>query len=258
VAHGADSLKAKLKAAPELYELILRESMKEYRGTSAEKVTLMDHFGPVLQQTADPRLRELYAAATAERLSVDLGWVLRALKSGAARVEPNRPSAVSIPEEAPPPPEPAAVQILVAKPPRAELYLLNLALMKEEYFQKVTSSEGLAQLSHEGIRQVFARAQQLYGQKACKFDTLITLLVAEVKPPEVLGLHLQPPLSELQAEGAEKMLGDCSRKIREAFLRSQSQRLAAALRGDDGESQREKLEQIMNIHRDRHSIQKDQ
>lgn len=263
--NGLDALEEKLRSAPELFMMIVEKHMRGYRGTSAEKVTLMDHLSPHLKACSDSRLKDLYMRELAERLDVESAWVQKAVASGQS-LEPNRFVGVSKPQEGPPGGAPAApkkepgevpTRIRVAKPPRSELYLLNVMLMKEKYFQAVMSSETAEQISHEGIKQVLARAQQLYGQMPNKFDSLSALLVAEVEPAEMVSLYLQPPLADLTEEGADKLVTDCSRKIREAYLRRQSKQLRANLHGHNAQEQIEKLEQIMNIHRSRHSLNKD-
>lgn len=261
---GLEKLEDLLKSAPELFILILERHLKGYRGTNAEKVTLVERMVGHLRACADSRLRELYVQEVAMRLGADPGWVLRSVEAKRPH-EPARTVGVSEQKRAlaqaaagktATGPQPEAT-MKVVKPPRAELYLLNVALMKDKYFQMVMDSGVTEALSHEGIRQVFARTVQLYGQMPNKFDSLTALLVSEVTPPETVSLYLQPPLADLSEEGAVKLLADCSRKIRETFLKFQTRQLRADMRGQDTEGQLEKLEQIMNIHRSRHSLNKE-
>ncbi|MGE3388065.1 MAG: DNA primase [Bdellovibrionales bacterium] len=263
-AHGLEALEARLKDAPELFTMILDRHLRGYRGTSAEKVALLDRMTPFVRACSDRRLKELYMGELAERLSVEVGWVARAV-AGEKRHEPSRSVPVSNAGEAKPAPAPSSIveevtpvqRLKVVKAPRSELYLLNVSLMKDKYYQLVKESGVIPQLSHEGVRQVFARLDQLYRQMPSKFDSLTALLVSEVEPPETVSLHLQPPLADLTEEGAEELLHDCARKIKEANLKVQSKQLRANLRGQDQREQLEKLEQIMNIHRNRHSLNKD-
>lgn len=255
--HGLETLEERLKSAPELFMLILERHLKGYRATSAEKVAIVDRMAIHLRACSDKRLKELYMQEVALRLGVETQWVLRAV--GVERPnEPNRFVGVSKEKEtsSAPPPRPLG-KIKVLRPPPAEKHLLNVALMKEKYFQLVMQNGVVESLSHDGIREVFARAVQLYGQMPNKFDSLTALLVSEVEPPETVTLHLQSPLADLSEEGAEKLLNDCSRKIREAFSRTQTKKLRADMRGQGPEEQLEKLEQIMNIHRSRHSLNKE-
>jgi DNA primase len=257
-AKGLGVLEELLRLAPELFIVVLDKHLKGYRGTNAEKVAMVDKMAGHIRACSDRRLKELYIQEVAQRLGVENDWVLRAVSAGKPH-EPNRLIGVSKEKETAPAPTPAAQdqKIKVLKPPPAELQLLNVALMKEKYFQIVIQNGVVESLLHEGIRDVFARANQLYGQMPNKFDSLSALLVTEVDPPETVSLHLQSPLADLSEEGAEKLLNDCSRRIREAFLRAQSKQLRANLRGQAPEAQLEKLEQIMNIHRSRHSLNKE-
>ena len=265
--HGLQVLEDRLKNAPELFMMILERHLRGYRGTSAEKVALIDRMTPFVRSCADNRLKELYVRELAERLGVETSWVQRAV-AGDRGYEPSRPHKVSNPSESRPPAEVAvaagfeglqvAPQIItVLKAPRAELYLLNIVLMKDKYYQVVKESGVIEDLSHEGIREVFARIDHLCRQMPCKFDNLTALLVTEVQPPETVSLHLQAPLVDLTEGEAEKWIQDCTRKIRVAKLRIQSKQLRANLRGQDQTEQLEKLEQIMNISRSRHSLNKD-
>lgn len=255
---GLEALEQQLKLAPELFLLVLEKHFKGYRATNAEKVAIVDKLAVHLRACSDKRLKELYVQEVAQRLGVENNWVLRAL--GISKpYEPKASTTVSNEKEAAPAPAPInqAQKIKVLRPPPAELQLLNVALMKEKYFQLVIQNGVVDSLVHEGVRAVFARAIQLYGQMPNKFDSLTALLVSEVEPPETVSLHLQSPLADLSEEGAEKLLNDCSRRIREAFSRAQTKQLRANLRGQGPQEQLEKLEQIMNIHRSRHSLNKE-
>lgn len=265
--HGLQVLEDRLKNAPELFMMILERHLKGYRGTSAEKVALLDRMTPFVRSCADNRLKELYMRELAERLSVETAWVQRAV-AGDKSHEPARRMNVSNVSDPKPGPEaakptdsgqnePVPSKIKVLKAPRAELYLLNIALTKDKYYQAVKESGVIEDLSHEGIKQVFARIEQLCRQMPSKFDNLTALLVSEVEPPETVSLHLQAPLVDLTEEGADKLIQDCTRKIKVAGLRFQSKQLRANLRGQDQQEQLEKLEQIMNISRSRHSLNKD-
>ncbi len=170
-------------------------------------------------------------------------WVERAITSKAN--EPNRPQSVSqqqvVPlETSPKPAERPQNKIKLVKPPRSELFLLNVSIMKDKYYQLVKSSGALEELTHDGIKAVFERLEQLYRQMPNKFDSLTASLVVDVEPSSMLGLHLQPPLADLTEEGAEKLVADCSKKIKEAFLRTQLRKMRANLKGQD---QKEQLEQ---------------
>lgn len=258
--NGPEALREALKSAPELFVMVFERHLKGYRESAAEKVALIDKLSPWLKSARDERLRDLYVSEVAERLRVEPDWVYRALEGARTRHEPPKGTSVSssLVEGGKKVAVAAKAELIDLKgAPRSELYLLNVALMKDKYYQQVKASGVTAQLSHPGVRRAFERFAQLYLQLPNKFDSLSSLLVVEVAPAEAVGLHLQPPLVDLTVEGAVKLISDCIRKIQEVHLRTESKKLRSSLKGQDPESQREKLEQIMNIHRSRHFLTKD-
>jgi hypothetical protein len=146
---------------------------------------------------------------------------------------------------------PAPQLIEVVRPPRVELDLLNLSLIKESYLQEILGSGIVPKLSHLGIQQVFELIQQAYGQSVCKFDNLTSLLVSRVKPPETVTQQLTEPLRSLTEETARKFIHDCIRRIEENHRKAQAKALMSDMRGAQGEKRTEKMEQFMNVQRSR-------
>lgn len=261
--YGAAELQKKIKLAPEVFSLLLNQALKDYRGTNAEKISLFDQFVEYLVACSDRRLKELYIRELADRMGVETGWIYRGLQALKAN-EPNRTGTVSTSQEDQKSLRPDSMErpekiekIKVVKPPRAELYLLNLALMREKFFHLIKARELDKKWVNEGIRQVWGLMEQLSGQLPNKFDSLTAMVIHHVEPQEVVSLHLQPILSNLSAEGAQQLFEDCARKQSEAFLKAQAKVIRANLKGQDKQEQLEKLEQIMNIHRNRHSLKKE-
>lgn len=261
--YGAEKLNQALNVAPELFLMVLEKSLKGYRASAAEKVQLLDRMAPFIKASADKRLKDLYAQELAERLQVEREWVYKGLQDGERR-EPNIVAEVSKKEASgdamqKPEPKPLAqgIKVDMSETPKSELHLLNIALMKEKYFQIVMKFDLLEQINSTGVREIFARVQELYRQMPNKFDNLSASLVGEVSPPEVISMHLQPPFVDLTDEGAQKLIGDCVKKIQNDFLKAQSVHLRKNLRGIDPKDQLEKLEQIMNIHRSRQALKKE-
>lgn len=77
---GVEALAEVMKASQDLFKIVLRNWMKDYKGESSQKVKLVDQIAPLLGQMADTRLAELYKQELAQRLSVDLGWLNSALR----------------------------------------------------------------------------------------------------------------------------------------------------------------------------------
>lgn len=264
---GVEALSGLLKAAPELFSVLIQRRLKGHQGTNSEKVALLDVFAPLIVSSPDERLRDLYTLELAEWLGLERGWVQAAIKKGATGS-----GSKSVPRNEtrsqPPAPVTARVReqendgetgslIVIGNPPRAELELLNLALMQKEYLDEILASNIVSHFHDQGIKDIFALIERHYRQMPTDFDNLTGFLSSRVKPPSTVSLHLDKPFSEISREGAKKLILDCSRKIREAFLRVKHKEIASHLRGLRSADQMDQLEQIMNIQRDRHALKND-
>jgi hypothetical protein len=98
---------------------------------------------------------------------------------------------------------------------------------------------------------------EVYGQMPSKFDNLTALLANEVKPAEAITQHLSETFTGLSEDAAQKLLQDCIKRVKENFLRSKSKELVSSLRGAGPANPTDQLEQIMNIHKNRRSLNRD-
>jgi predicted lipid-binding transport protein (Tim44 family) len=112
-------------------------------------------------------------------------------------------------------------------------------------------------MSHPGARKVAARITEVYGQMPNKFDNLSALLAGEVFPSEAVTRHLSDFYGNLNEESAVKLLQDCIKRVKENYLRVQSKELVSSLRGSNPADSAGQLEQIMNIHKNRRSLNRD-
>lgn len=258
--YGVDALRKILTEAPELFTQLMQERFMQMGSGASDRVRLLDEIIPLLLNIADLRLRDIYSQWLCDLFGTEKQWaknqLLKAFRGHQApkpavseKVSESMQPIENIDEFRPP--------IVLVNPPRVELELLNVALIKPEYFEAVVLANIFSELESQSIREIFLRAQDLYRQMPNKFDSLTALLASEVKPPSAVTLHLAKPLSELQPGGAQKLIADCIRKIRGNQLRVKSRELAAHLKGQSPTAQLEKLEQIMNIHRDRHSLERE-
>ncbi len=250
--HGAQALKHALDRALDLYDLIVEEEIRGHTGEPTDKVKILDRLAPLLASVPDPRLRALYVQNTANYLNVEPKLVQMSLA-------PIKPLATSAPktqgvEEASAASAPAVRMIDVVKPPRLELDLLNVALLRETYFHEIMAAGIVPKLSNQGIQEVFEMAAEAYGQRVCKFDNLTTLLVSRVRPPETVTHQLEQPLRDLTEETARKYIHDCIHRIEENHRKAQSRAIMSDMRGAQGEKRTEKMEQFMNVQRTRRQI----
>lgn len=264
--YGTESLKKLIAEAPELFVLIFDQKLKGFRGEPAQQVTLMDEMQPLVESVSDPRLKSLYIKQIAERLKVTPHWVNQALNpKGAKPAEPPRRAEPQRPNSPPKPSQGSTsvggvgngAKIIVKGAPVAGVRLLNVALMKVQYFQKVMADGELEKVTHAGLRQLWQRAVELYGQMPNKFDSLTACLISEVEPPEVVSLHLGKPLSELQDQEAEKLITDYTKYLKDQRIRLESKDIVQKMRQGKFSDDSQALEQIMNIHRVRHGKNKE-
>jgi DNA primase len=253
---GAPELRKLIQAAPDLFELISSEQWLAAKGTPTGKIQLLDEFAPILALIPDARLRQLYSENFANMVGVETKLVEQSVRkaAGSAAQHVQAPKTVVTPT----PPEPREIIVFdLTKAPRAELEILNLMLMKEVYLKEARASQVVEQFIHPGCIAVFRKIEEVYGQMPSKFDTLSALLADQVKPVETITRYITEPYSNLSHEGANKLLQDCIKRVKTDFLRSKSKALVSGLRGTGEANPSEQLEQIMNIHKDRRSLNRD-
>lgn len=264
--YGPEALKAELDRAPDLFVIVLNRWMEGYRGEASEKVKLADKLKPLFTLIPDLRLRDLYLAEAAQKMGVTLPWLrqavglqssgpvylqnkpslTRTIQSGSA-ANPNNPHEVSQTSE--------GGKISLKGTSKAEILLLSLVLKSRANFEKFVNENLIENIAHEGLKKIFEKATDVYRQDLNKFDKLTSLLVSYVDQPEYLfqggpNLETDPGFDE---EAEMKLLRDCFKRVRENFLREQAKRLARDLKNEPSS---EKLEQIMNIQRNRMSLNK--
>jgi DNA primase len=267
-AAGAEAFRLKAAEAKDLFIHIFEEKNRGVGAEASDKVKMLDQVGPILSGMIDLRLKELYIDEMALRWSVAPGWIKKSLAQGQpAMTSMATPNARPAPQKAasvadfsvsvPKPPAPDSPKSLaegskiqLKGAPKEELWLVNAALIRAEAWERVKDSGILPQVSHEGLRQVFQRIDELYGQMPNKFDSLTSLLLAEVEPSGALALHLDPSF-QLSEEGLRKMIQDCVERIRAKAEKKQLRQIRDRLRNKKGSESLEDLEQIMNIHRGR-------
>ena len=136
---------------------------------------------------------------------------------------------------------------------KVELWLVNAALINEDGWRAVEASGVEEYISHEGILQLIKRIGELDRQMPNKFDSLTSLLLAEVDPPGALALHLDPSF-QLSDEGVQKMIQDCVVRIKANSKKAELLKMRGQLRNKKGSDSLKDLEQIMNIHRGKKSL----
>lgn len=264
--YGSEALTVELDRAPDLFVMILDRWMEGYRGEASEKVKLADKLKPLFETIPDLRLRDLYLAEAAQKMAVGLPWLRQAVgiqgsgpvysqnKPGLTRTVQPRPATNPKPsQEVSQPAEGGKISLQGAS--KAELLLLGLVLKSRANFALFESEKLIENIAHEGVKKILEKATDVYRQDLNKFDKLTSLLVSFVDQPEYL--FQVGPMAEgdpgYDEESENKLLRDCFKRVKENFLREQAKRLARDLKNEPSS---EKLEQIMNIQRNRISLNK--
>ncbi|NJL25106.1 MAG: DNA primase [Calothrix sp. SM1_5_4] len=233
---GAPELRELIAGAPDLFDLVSTEQWIAAKGSPTGKVQLLDELAPVLARTQDPRLRRLYAGNLANMVDVELRMVEQSVArvnapGGQGRIRPAAAPRVENVPAAQAEAHTPATQIDLGKVVRAELELLNMALMKEEYLQEALRADIGDKFSHPGARALFSRIAEVYARNPAKFDSLSAQLAGDVRPPEAITRFLSEPYASLPDDAARKLLGDCVKRIKDTYLRSKSKELVSTLRG---------------------------
>lgn len=257
--NGVAELRKLIGGAPDLFDLVTTQAWLQHKGSASGQIQLMDDFAPILAATNDLRYRSLYIRNFANMLDVDPRLVEQSVKkalSSAATAAPRTPAPQPVAEvpKAKPPEASKAVVIDLKKAPNVEVELLNVILLKEVYLKEALAADIGEQFAHPGVKAVFKRIAEVYRQMPNKFDSLSALLADEVTPAEIITRHLSGTYTGLNEEAAHKLLQDCIKRVKQNYLRVKSKELVSSLRGTVSANPTDQLEQIMNIHKSRKSL----
>lgn len=285
-AHGADQLREEVGRSPELFSLLLtRRWMQNYHGSPSEKVQIVEEAAQAMKSMQNRQLMDLYLLEMSRQLDVEMAWLRRAIHqaiqarlakatpkpvpAGAAPT-PNGPGA-SRPIETvggPAPGSPVTAQVSpvseelsetytlvsVKGAPRDEAFILSLLLHNENLMRELIEAgpDGLLEIiSHPGLRKVMAQALDKYRQKPDSFGSLAASLASQIDQPSIITSSRAMAQDSVDEAEERRLMSDYLNAIRKRFLKSQAQALANQLRD---QASPEKLEQFMNIQRDRLSL----
>jgi DNA primase len=258
---GMESLKQKIDASPELFNMVLQMWMSDYKGEASQKVKLMDLVRPVFDAIPDNRLKSLYAQELSHRMNVGLDWVRSSLTSVNSNRDFQRRATVEALEAAPKLvsdaqkttiAEPKKPLFLISGASKAETDLLQLSLKSRANFEVMLSQQISSQISHLGIKNLLEKAEQDYRQDVLKFDRLTSLLIDYVDRPELLFSNSILGVTEFDVEKENKMIRDCCEIIQTKFIREQANKKGLGITKSDTE----KLREISELHKNRISLKK--
>jgi len=257
---GAETLRAMMQTAPDLFPMILAQWMTGYRGDASEKIKLCNKLQPVFGAIQDLRLKQLYLAETASRMNVEERWLRSAIEQKnssennfRAPFSPQNAGSKQnlVQEKSTALTEEKVDQIQLKGASVAESTMLGLVLKNHANFELFLESGVQESVLHPGIREVLTKAAEVYRQAPEKFDKLTSLLASYVDHPEMLiakEIFAKQSNDDFEDEAREqKLLQDCMIKIRESFIKTQVQKLSVELRG---KADPEKMQQLMELQRE--------
>ncbi|OFZ20397.1 MAG: hypothetical protein A2Z20_08765 [Bdellovibrionales bacterium RBG_16_40_8] len=252
---GAHSLTELLRTAPDLFSIILLQHLRTYRGSAADKIMLIDQMTPYIEAVRDLRLKDLYISELAQKISTESGWVKKNLKNNfkAKAAENRQPINAVMPKDV----TGEGGKLQLNGSPKAELFLLNLALTCSNRFNAIWKSQIVSEMVSIGVREMFKQAESYCRQMPNEFARLSAYLMTLTETPNYLCLHMGEPFNSMNDEALDRLMHDCIHQVREKFLRHKSRELAATLHATSQDEQLEKLEQIMNIHKSKHTLRRD-
>jgi DNA primase len=258
-ARGAEALRDLVEKAEDLMECVLRGWMKDFRSSPSEKLQIMEKAAQVWPSIQRASLRDLYTSLLSSQLGESSEWVKTALKEalrktqkGTVRAEKSTPIAKKLPETAPTPvstQEPRVFQLKGA--PKEELLIFSLSLKSPRLLEIVEEYQVVEKLSHPELRRLMTGILEKSRQKPEEFDKLGALLVSQIDPPSAVMAHAQYSQGELSDSEELQLMKDCCSRVQSRYLRDQARQLARQMKDHP---EREKLEQIMNIHKGRLSL----
>jgi DNA primase len=247
---GAEEFSKKIKSAKDLFFVIWERIFKGFNHSPTEKVQKVEAIAPYILSVQDLALRDLYIQEVAMQLSVEREWVLKTLRQQKVETihkapltnKSENPNSISAGEE-------VFTKIKIKSPFKEEIFLVNLALSREEFMQELIDWGLQDKLTPSGLDLVFKKASDEYRQKRSNFATLTSNLCSVVEDPSIITLHLD---QDWEANlDVQKLKDDCLQRVTEKSLKNQTKTLVNEIKADADPA---KLEQFMNVIRNRQSL----
>lgn len=274
---GVDALKKQIDTAPDLFKVVLKTWMTDYRGEASDKVKLVDKIKPVFDVMADQRLKGLYADDLCQIMGVTKDWLRNSLQGNTAGRNSGYGSGSNtnyqknlVTEEQPPvfsaEASPSQIeentQIKISDAPKVELMLLQNTLKSRANFaimsdlqEPLSFTQLLSQIKHLGVKQILEIAEQDYRQDANKFDRLVSQLIDKIDKPELLFQNSKldiTQMGEFDEEKEKKLIVDLISRIQQEFIKDQAKKLSMDIRSDKlNLNDEDKLRQFSELQKSR-------
>lgn len=279
---GTEALKKQIDSAPDLFKVVLKSWMADYRNEASDKVKLVDKIKPVFDVMADQRLKSLYADDLCQIMGVNKDWLRNSLQGNAAGRShgygspTNQNNQRNLVTEEPQPVLSAAAepmkieenpQIKISDASKVELMLLQNTLKSRASFaimsdlqEPLSFTQLLSQIKHLGVKQILEIAEQDYRQDANKFDRLVSQLIDQIDKPELLFQNSKldiTQMGEFDEEKEKKLIVDLISRIQQEFIKDQAKKLSLDIRSDKlNLNDEDKLRQFSELQKSRLEIRK--
>ena len=281
---GLEALKKEIDHSPDLFKVILKTWMSDYRGEASDKVKMVDKIRPVFDAMADQRLKSLYADDLCQIMGVSKDWLRNSFQGNAAgrsssyatnATQNNQRNLVT---EAVEPVLSAAqdadkadekVLIKISDASKVELMLLQNTLKSRANFtlmsdlqEPLTFTQLLSQIRHLGVKQILENAEQVYRQDAEKFDRLVSQLIDKIDKPELLFQNSKLDITQIgdfDEEKEKKLIVDLISRIQQESIKDQAKKLSMDIRSDKlNLNDEDKLRQFSELQKSRLEIRKNE
>lgn len=272
--HGVEGLKHLLEQAPDLFNLVVGRWTLNFKGSSTDKLALVERCQPVLESIKDSRLKELYKTELAQKLQITLAQLSKMLSGESSALQrgtiiPSRdlgsrevnrnsfqgPTSEQVPGQKNVPNAEASSEneapevIKIGKMPKAERLLLGLGIKNRANLDMIIGSGVIEHLKAPSSKQLFQWILEAYRQNPAVFDSLINLLTLKIDETAVL----------FEADHAQSdealLLRDCMRKIIADSLKEQMDRLSLELKLQQDETIRAAgMQKLLQLQKDRIAI----
>ena len=274
---GVEALQKQIDSAPDLFNVVLKSWMTDYRHEASDKVKLVDKVKPIFDVMVDQRLKGLYAEDLCQIMGVNKEWLRNSLQGNAAGrssgyassqgqniqknlvTEQSQP-ALSAPTEAEKTEE--NIKIKISDASKVELMLLQNTLKSRANFEllinvqePISFTQLLSQIKHLGVKQILENAEQVYRQDTNKFDRLVSQLIDKIDRPELLFQNSTLDITqvgEFDEEKEKKLIVDLVSRIQQEFIKDQAKKLSLDIRSDRvNANDEEKLRQFSELQKSR-------
>lgn len=267
--HGPAGLKHLLEQAPDLFNLVVGRWTLNFKGSSTDKLALVERCQPVFESIRDSRLKDLYKTELAQKLQIPPAQLSRMLTGESAALQkgtlignsqnfggglsssnqgasgqqvPGQKTEIATENEAP-------EVMKLGKAPKAERLLLSLAIKNRANLDLVIHSGVLDHLRGIGAKEIFQWILEAYRQNPAVFDSLVSLLTLKIDDTSVLF-----EADHMESEEA-LLLRDCMRKIIADSLKEQMDRLSLELKLQQDETVRAAgMQKLLQLQKDRIAI----